>query len=80
MSEVKFSPKQKEVLKLLSDGRRHSTAELHEIFKPSSEASVRVAISTLRKKLQPMGEDIVCVFSYRKYYYQHVRLVGNPYG
>ena len=72
-----FTPTQKAMLKILSDGKRHRLAELKTCCGPCSDTTVASHVYLLKKKLVPKGEDIVCVFS-RGYFYQHVRMLYAP--
>lgn len=74
-----FTETQLKILKVLSDGRSHTKAELQACV-PDELASIsalQVHISRLRKKLQPAGEDILCVFVARSFQYRHVRLLSQ---
>ena len=80
-----FTPTQRRMLKLLSDGKGHSKHELKLCIDDelASMSSVFFHISTLRKKLHAKGEDIICT-STRVYggtkgrdkVYIHVRLLS----
>jgi len=67
------------ILRLLSDGKRHAVPELLEIVKPSGIPALHQQISLLRKRLNQKGEDIVCVRRGYASFYQHVRLLYDPY-
>ena len=71
-----FTPTQKKMLDILADGRIHTKEELHTCCGPSSLSVVAVHIVYLRKKLRPIGQDIVCVFERRRIHYRQVRLLG----
>lgn len=79
MSNGKPMPMTDKVLHLLSDGRRHSVDELHELMKPSGRKAVHNIVYQIRIRLNRRGEDIVCVRRGYKSYYQHVRLLYDPY-
>lgn len=74
-----FTKTQERILRVLADGQRHHKTELKEVLR-DPEAQPRALIqhiSILRKKLRPVGEDIVCEFYQRRIHYRHVRLIGN---
>jgi hypothetical protein len=74
------SPIQSRILTILADGYPHSREELRlSIDEYASYQNVQDHVCVLRKSLRLRGQDIVCVFHRRSYYYQHVRLLGNPY-
>jgi hypothetical protein len=73
------TPIQTAMLKVLSDGRPHTRAELHACCGPSSLGTIRVHLCYLRKKLSQRGEDIICVSKGTSLHYQHVRLLVSPY-
>jgi len=80
MSGTKFTPTEKKMLEILSDGRPHRRKELHACCGPSSErGTVYRHVSSIRTKLKPKGENIVCVLLNRSVHYQHVRLLQSPY-
>lgn len=72
-----FTPTQKLMLAILSDGKMHTLMELKSCCGPCSPNTVNSHLKELRKKLLPKGEDVVCVFRHG-YYYQHVRLLYVP--
>jgi DNA-binding response OmpR family regulator len=69
-----FTPTERRMLDMLSDGQGHRKEELHTCLSDelSSVETVRVHIHTLRKKLQRSGHDIVCVINKGDAYYRHV--------
>lgn len=75
----KFTPTEQKLLKRLSDGNRHLRDDL-KLLLPDHMLNQRTALpyhmSKLRKKLNPIGEEIVCEFRFGKIYYRHVRLIG----
>lgn len=76
-----FTPTEKRILELLSDGRPHKRQEVHACLDDdlASLKSITPHISRIRRKINTQGEEIVCVARERSYYYQHVRLLYSPY-
>lgn len=83
MTERKYTPNEQRILDVLADGHPHVKYELVELFGTDKEfldhyqGAMYEAISQLRKKLTPIGEDVVCVIRGRKTYYQWIRLMGE---
>ena len=67
------------ILRLLSDGKRHPIEELEALAPYSDRQTIRNAVCAIRRRLKDRGEDVVCVRRGWKSYYQHVRLLFNPY-
>lgn len=72
-----FTPTERAMLEIFSDGERHPLQELKGCCGPCSPITVKTHLSNIRRKLRPRGEDIVCVFN-RGYFYQHVRMLYAP--
>lgn len=75
----KFTPTEQKILDRLSDGKRHLRDDLRLLL-PDHIMNQRSALwfhmSRIRKKLNPIGEEIVCEFSCGKIHYRHVRLIN----
>lgn len=79
-----YTPIERKLLDMLSDGRPHHRAELHALAWDRQDRlqNMQIHISNLRKKLRPKGRDIVC--EVRKAglplgtSYQLVRLLSDP--
>lgn len=77
MSKNGYTPIQKAILEVLSDGRRHTRPELlvclnDELAEPTN---LQPHITAIRKKLPP-SEAIHCI-NHHGIYYQHVRLLAS---
>lgn len=81
MSVNGFSPTQTKILRVLSDGMPHSRHELHACLDDplSNLKALWFHICMMRKTLRPKGEDIICEYCSRSYYYRHVRLLSGGY-
>lgn len=80
-AELKLSPTEERLLRVLCDGLRHTKKELAAAtlddgvqYGPSA---LRKYICTLRDKLRPLGQGIVCLVVWHYHYYQLVRFI-NP--
>lgn len=75
-----YTPTQKRILQVLSDGQPHSRYELKDCLNDElvEMRVLAVHLSKLRKAL-PTGETIVCELFKRGIHYRHVRLITNPY-
>ena len=74
-----YTPIERAILTILSDGKGHPADELHKCCGPSSRSALRKHISCIRKKLKPRGENIVFVNTGKGLRYQLVRLLHSPY-
>lgn len=81
---VKFTPTERRILKVLSDGQPHTRAELMKCLwdELASPAAMRQHIINIRPKIAPLGQTIVCEMG-KSYviYYRHVTILtpsANP--
>lgn len=72
-----FTPVERKMMRVLSDGLPHRPAELHACLNDDLAPvnAFRWHVSNLRKKLRPGGEDILCEIWNRTVHYRHVRLL-----
>ncbi|MCK9569344.1 hypothetical protein M0R72_10440 [Candidatus Pacearchaeota archaeon] len=76
----KFTPTQIVLLRILNDGLPHLRNELTcALMTPDDTSRVNLNnhISDIRKKLRPMGHDIICELWNRRIAYRHVRLLAS---
>lgn len=75
-----FTRTETTILALLSDGERHTRAELLGCLSDdmADEAAVRPHVMRIRKKLEPRDEAIICEWVQRRCLYRHVRLLRSP--
>lgn len=78
---IKFSPTEQILVNILQDGMPHSKSELKAALdgEYTSDGSIRVHMHSIRKKLNPLGQTVICEFYKRNLAYRWVRLLGNPY-
>lgn len=81
MDERRFTPTERRILAILGDGLHHSKDELRECLNDdlALNGTVMAHISNIRKKLQLVGQDIVCVIPQGKRtgHYRQVRLLNR---
>lgn len=79
MSLNGYTPTELAILRLLSDGQAHALGELHKCLPDelSAQSAVYRHVSSIRKRLRPSGQTIVCEIANRKCYYRHIVLLGN---
>lgn len=80
---MEFTKTQQRIIQTLSDGKRHHTLELQDLLPDQKgegiarHRSVIVHLTGIRKKIRPIGQDIICEYFERKKYYRHVRLLAG---
>jgi hypothetical protein len=76
-----FTPTQQRIVSKLSDGLPHSTVEMMLCLddKLSDITCLRSHISILRRRLRPIGQDVVCQRIDGMSYYRLIRLTASPY-
>lgn len=59
---IVYTPIQRRIMHLLSDGKLHTKAELHKCILDdlSENTTVNMHITFLRKKLRLIGQTIIC--------------------
>ena len=74
-----FTPTEQRLLTILSDGMPHKRSELLAVLPDElgGFGNVRKHLTQIRKRLRPRGEDVICEFYQRSYYYRHVRLLKS---
>lgn len=72
-----FTATEKKILEVLSDGMSHSKDEIRAVLPDdmAMNGTISVHIFHIRKKLQPIGQDIICEFVRRRGFYRHVVLL-----
>jgi hypothetical protein len=73
-----FTPVERKMLRVFSDGLRHTKGELFGCLNDdlARASAVWFHVSNLRRKLRPAGQDIVCELYKRRFYYRQVRLLS----
>lgn len=76
-----LSPTQRRIAELLADGRPHTRAELHALLPRDGGplSNVQPHLTALRKRLRPLGEEVVCEIVSRRICYRRVRLISSPH-
>jgi DNA-binding CsgD family transcriptional regulator len=62
VTEPAFTPTQRKILAVLSDGLGHRPSELHQclVDELGSPSNIRAHLAAIRKKLRATGQDIIC--------------------
>lgn len=74
-----YTPTEGAILKILSDGYAHKREELRQALPDelSGFSCLSTMLYQLRKKLKPMGQDIVCQLQGRRISYRWVRTLSD---
>lgn len=74
---MKFSGVQQRMLDVLSDGLSHTPKELQACLHDElgSITNIRAHLTHLRKKLRPMGSDVLCEMLNGETMYRQVRMM-----
>lgn len=79
MDNHSFTPTQQRLLAVLADGRPHQKGELLAMLDSLvGENTLSVHLCAMRKKLRPIGQDIICQYMERHYYFRQIRLLAHP--
>lgn len=78
--QITMTPTQARINQLLSDGKSHLKDELVGCLwdEQSEPETIRYHISTLRKVLEILGEEIICEMSGRRVSYRKAKIVQVP--
>ncbi len=72
-----FTPTQERLLDVLADGQSHQKNDLMAAIGTEATSSLlRVHLTFLRRKLRPMGQDVVCELLQERTYYRQVRKIS----
>lgn len=73
-------PQEARIFMLLADGEKHSQQEVHSCLwdEQGPLKNIFAPLSTLRKKLRPLGEDILTEFFQRRRFVRRVKLLNGP--
>lgn len=73
-----FTPTQQRMLNVLADGQAHTREELHACLEDelSAKNAIKNHITAIRKRIQPVGQDVICEWRDRKYQYRQIRLIS----
>jgi hypothetical protein len=74
-----FTETQQILIAILKDGMPHHRTELRNAIdgELTSFTNLQNHLSHIRKKLRPIGQDIICEFVNRRICYRHVRLLAS---
>jgi hypothetical protein len=76
---MRLTPTEQNIISALSDGNRHRIKEMMGCLQDdmAQQSALNVAVTRLRKKLRPAGQDIICEWYMGRMHYRHVRLIGS---
>lgn len=74
----KLTPTEKRIMEALADGYPHRRRDLLPLIDEMAvPQNLKDHLSNIRKKLRPMGEDVICEYYNRGLSYRWIRLIGN---
>lgn len=75
-----FTPTQRKILQVLSDGLPHPVSELQECLWDDQGIAhnVQAHLTAIRRVLRPRGEDIICQHINHSHRFRHIRLLRSP--
>lgn len=72
----KFTETEERVLRVLDDGLPHHPQELVEAIDTQADKNtLSVHLVSIRKKLRPVGHDVLTEYIHHKAFYRHVMLI-----
>jgi len=79
MSGNGHTPTQGTMLRVLSDGFPHTREELHRCLPDELGplSNIRAHLTSIRKRIRPLGQDVICELVNRRICYRHVRLLAS---
>lgn len=81
---MRFTKTEQLIINALADGRGHRKQVVLDYLRQHYDSlmdlgAMQVHLTRMRKKMRPIGEDIVCVYHRNGSQYQHVRLLASAY-
>ena len=79
MSAHAYTPTERRIMEVLSDGMYHTREELHECLNDDLcvLSRIQMHVSNIRKKLNRIGQDIICGLHRGKPHYRLVRMLHS---
>lgn len=77
---IQFTPTEQRIFKILEDGMPHLREDLYPCIEDQladMPVVLNVHIGRMRRKLETIGQDILCILRHRKIGYQQVRLLSS---
>ena len=75
---IQFTVTQQKIIDILKDGLAHTRVELRDaVDSEATFGNMQDHVSMIRKKIRPIGQDIICELANRRICYRHVRLLGS---
>lgn len=78
---LEFTVTQQKLIDILQDGLPHNRFELRDAIdgELTSLTNMQNHVSHIRKKLRPIGQDIICELVHGRICYRHVRLLSSAH-
>jgi len=78
LDNIHFTPTENRLLRIFSDGRLHTVEELLSALDDdlAEWKQLKDHIVRLRKKIKPMGQDIMNTRHHRVLYYRQIRVLS----
>jgi hypothetical protein len=74
---IRFTPTEQRIYDTLRDGRSHPKKDLQQLlYDEMSNESFRMHLCQMRKKIRPIGQDIITEFWMDGIYHRLVRFVS----
>lgn len=75
-----YTPTQRKMLAVLSDGLPHPRAELHACLNDELQPHdhIHPHLDGIRKHIRPKGQDIICQLLNKRCCYRLIRLLAGP--
>ncbi len=76
---MEFTKTEGKMLQILSDGLAHTREEIFSCLPDDLGrlSNIRKHFTNIRKKIRPIGQDIICELKDRRICYRHVRLINR---
>ena len=76
-----FTPSERAILDVLADGLSHHRSQLIECLpeETGTLAKVHFHLSLIRRRLRPIGQDIICELVGQRHCYRHIRLLASSH-
>lgn len=74
---TKFTPTERAILELLSDGKAHHRDAIRDHCDIASSDKVSFHVRNIRKKIERVGQAMPCILINRRIHYQHFVMLNH---